>query len=64
MVIPKKLLEEWSLLHSNGDALKIADISGLHPETIRRALRSGRACDELVAILKEYYDNKKNLIDG
>lgn len=63
MTIPKKYTDAWGLLYSHGDALKLSDISGYHPETIRRALRDRRCSDELFVIMKEYFDNKKNMIE-
>lgn len=62
MTIPKSILEEWTSLHTHGDAIKISDLANVHPETVRRAIRTGRMSDELFQVIKEYYENKKDYL--
>lgn len=63
MNVPKEILIKWDLLKSQGDAVKISEVSGLHPETIRRAMRSGEASDEVFEAIASFYAEREDLIN-
>lgn len=63
MTIPNEILSKWALMKSQGDAVKIAENSGISAETIRRALRSGQASNEVFEAIAEFYAEREDMIN-
>jgi len=63
MTIPKEIISKWEIMKSQGDAVKISDRSGIGAETIRRAMRSGEATDEVFEAIAMFYAEREDLIN-
>lgn len=63
MKIEKSILEKWGHLRSEDDTKKLADLTGKHPETIRKILRKGECSDEDFEVIAEFYDEKVDLMN-
>lgn len=63
MTIPKKIVDHWELLYSQGDAIRIGEEADVHPETVRRVFRTRRASDDLFVTMKDYYERKQQILN-
>ena len=64
MQIPEQILTKWADLKSEGDPGKILEAytekhgTVLHVETIRLAIRTGNASDEVFEVIADFYEAK------
>lgn len=63
MEIPKNIWNKWTDIYSRGDADKIAEIAGCHPNTVLNAIRNGRCSAELFMVMADFYAPRIQLIE-
>lgn len=60
MVIEKEMMDLWKKLRSEADSKIIAQRAGVTPVTIQSVFRTGKANDNVFAIMADYYAAKAN----
>lgn len=58
MKISEKILSIWSENHSYGDVSKLMDFTNVSKPTIIKAIKHGRASEEVILKISKYYSEK------
>lgn len=64
MNVPNEILAKWEILRSSGDPAAIAEIAGVHPETIRKVFRTGEASISVFNVIAKYYKKRDKEINA
>lgn len=60
--IPNKVFEKWEALKADGDFNRIAEMSGVHPNTVRRAYEKGYCSPEVLEAIIRLYEDREELL--
>lgn len=64
MQVSKEILKKWAKLKAYGDAGKIATEAEQHPETVRKALRTGEFTNmRLLETMTKFFEGKEKQVD-
>lgn len=64
MNVPKKILAKWELLRATGDPAEIAELAGVHPETVRKVFRTGEASLDVFHSIGKFYAKREKEINA
>ena len=62
MNIPEEILQKWSNLRSEGDTKEIAEIAGVHKNTIMTAFRERKCNIRVFQAMAAFYDKRAELV--
>lgn len=57
-------LQRWNRLRSQGDIVKLAEISGFHYNTVANAFRDRRASPLLISFMERYFAARERELSG
>ena len=64
MTIPQEILDKWQMYRSHGDMTSIAELAGVTSATVSNAFKNGRANEELIAVMSDFYSDKQERMDA
>ena len=59
MKIPQQILKVWNKKHSRGDVSRLIHFTQVSKPTIIKAIRHGKANEEIILKISRYYSEKK-----
>lgn len=62
MIIPKKILKEWSELRERGDVKALKEYTGGSHALVGRALNYGKCTEDLFKKISSFYRDRKSLL--
>ena len=62
MQIPKKVFDKWEAMKAEGDFNRIAEMAGVHANTVRRAYDKGYCSPEVLEAIINLYESREELL--